>query len=63
MTNGARDPAGDWAGIQPGQGRRAARPLPERMQPGVVYTTFYPVFRRQRDDYRQFRMGRQLSRI
>lgn len=44
MTNGARDPAGDWAGIQPGQGRRAARPLPERMQPGVVYTTFHHPF-------------------
>jgi anaerobic selenocysteine-containing dehydrogenase len=36
----------------------------ERMQPGVVYTTFHwPGVRRQRGDHREFRLGHQLPGI
>ena len=44
--------------------RRCTRAISERMQPGVVYTTFHhPGHRRQRDHHRVLRLGDQLPGV
>ena len=55
----------DWVGIRSRAGETVLRAtVSERMQPGVVYTTFhFPRVGRQRDHHRQFRLGHQLPRV
>ena len=62
-SRGIRD--GDLVALQSRVGEIALQArVTERMQPGVVYTTFHhPVTRRQRGDDRQFGLGDQLPRI
>jgi anaerobic selenocysteine-containing dehydrogenase len=44
--------------------RPCCAPVTERMQPGVVYTTFhFPRVGRQRHHHRQLRLGHQLPRV
>jgi formate dehydrogenase major subunit len=56
---------GDWVGIASRAGDTVLRAtVTERVQPGVVYTTFhFPGVRRQRDHHRQLGLGHQLPRV
>ena len=56
---------GDWVGIESRAGETVLRAMiSERMQPGVVYTTFhFPVLGRERDHDRQLGLGDQLPRV
>jgi hypothetical protein len=55
----------DWVGIESRAGHTVLRAVvTERVQPGVVYTTFhFPESGRQRHHHRQLRLGHQLPRI
>ena len=56
---------GDWVCSPAAPGETVLRAvISERVQPGVVYTTFhFPEIGRQRDHHRKFRLGDQLPRI
>ena len=62
---GARHQDGDWVGMQSRAGETVLRAaVTERVQPGVVYTTFhFPELRRQRHHHRQLGLGDQLPRV
>ena len=56
---------GDWAGITSRAGETVLRAtITERVQPGVVYTTFhFPESGANVDHHRKLRLGHQLPRI
>ena len=59
---GVRD--GDWVKLASRAGETTLRAqITERMQPGVVYTTFHLPTRGERGDHRVLRLGHQLPRI